>query len=111
MLLKPLTDIPKQSSLGSGTGPICSDLRSKSEPRGYFALYRCALAQTIHVDDVFFCLFVLTQKISASNPSTIKTSNFQAYRKTRFVIHGHLAGADLPWIASMCRVWCHHTCT
>lgn len=57
MLLKPLTDIPKQSSLGSGTGPICSDLRTKCEPRGYFALYRCALAQTIHVDDVFF-LFV-----------------------------------------------------
>uniref|UniRef100_A0A669PPH9 Triacylglycerol lipase n=1 Tax=Phasianus colchicus TaxID=9054 RepID=A0A669PPH9_PHACC len=47
------------------------------------------------------------QKISASNPSTIKTSNFRAYRKTRFIIHGHLAGADLPWIASMCRFMLH----
>uniref|UniRef100_A0A8C2UCG1 Triacylglycerol lipase n=1 Tax=Coturnix japonica TaxID=93934 RepID=A0A8C2UCG1_COTJA len=47
------------------------------------------------------------QKISASNPSTIKTSNFRAYRKTRFIIHGHLAGTDLPWIASMCKFMLH----
>ncbi|XP_065602205.1 pancreatic lipase-related protein 2-like [Cyrtonyx montezumae] len=47
------------------------------------------------------------QTISASNSSTIKTSNFRAHRKTRFIIHGHLAGADLPWIASMCRFMFH----
>ncbi|XP_030309094.1 pancreatic lipase-related protein 2 [Calypte anna] len=44
------------------------------------------------------------QKISATNPSTIKASNFRAHRKTRFIIHGHLAGADLPWITSMCKL-------
>uniref|UniRef100_A0A8C0VAK0 Triacylglycerol lipase n=1 Tax=Cyanistes caeruleus TaxID=156563 RepID=A0A8C0VAK0_CYACU len=33
------------------------------------------------------------QKISATNPSTIKASNFRAHRKTRFIIHGHLAGS------------------
>uniref|UniRef100_A0A8C4XMR6 Triacylglycerol lipase n=1 Tax=Falco tinnunculus TaxID=100819 RepID=A0A8C4XMR6_FALTI len=43
------------------------------------------------------------QKISATNPSTIKASNFRTHRKTRFIIHGHLAGADLPWITNMCR--------
>uniref|UniRef100_A0A663EHQ1 Triacylglycerol lipase n=1 Tax=Aquila chrysaetos chrysaetos TaxID=223781 RepID=A0A663EHQ1_AQUCH len=32
------------------------------------------------------------QKISATNPSTIKASNFRTHRKTRFIIHGHLAG-------------------
>uniref|UniRef100_A0A8D2PZ14 Triacylglycerol lipase n=1 Tax=Zosterops lateralis melanops TaxID=1220523 RepID=A0A8D2PZ14_ZOSLA len=32
------------------------------------------------------------QEISATNPSTIKASNFRAHRKTRFIIHGHLAG-------------------
>ncbi|XP_062436370.1 pancreatic lipase-related protein 2-like [Rhea pennata] len=47
------------------------------------------------------------QKISATNPSTIKASNFQIHRKTRFIIHGYLAGADLPWIADMCRVMFH----
>uniref|UniRef100_A0A803VDI1 Triacylglycerol lipase n=1 Tax=Ficedula albicollis TaxID=59894 RepID=A0A803VDI1_FICAL len=40
----------------------------------------------------------------STNPSTIKASNFRADRKTRFIIHGHLAGADLPWITSICRV-------
>ncbi|XP_064922986.1 pancreatic lipase-related protein 2 isoform X2 [Columba livia] len=44
------------------------------------------------------------QKISATNPSTIKTTNFRPHRKTRFIIHGHLAGPDLPWIANMCRL-------
>uniref|UniRef100_A0A8C3UBV8 Triacylglycerol lipase n=1 Tax=Catharus ustulatus TaxID=91951 RepID=A0A8C3UBV8_CATUS len=47
------------------------------------------------------------QKISATNPSTIKASNFRAHRKTRFIIHGHLAGADLPWITNMCRFMFH----
>ncbi|XP_050832444.1 pancreatic lipase-related protein 2-like isoform X4 [Serinus canaria] len=47
------------------------------------------------------------QKISATNPSTIKASNFRADRKTRFIIHGHLAGADLPWITSICRFMFH----
>uniref|UniRef100_A0A8C0VBD9 Triacylglycerol lipase n=1 Tax=Cyanistes caeruleus TaxID=156563 RepID=A0A8C0VBD9_CYACU len=47
------------------------------------------------------------QKISATNPSTIKASNFRAHRKTRFIIHGHLAGADLPWITSICRSMFH----
>nr|XP_009666973.1 PREDICTED: pancreatic lipase-related protein 2-like [Struthio camelus australis] len=47
------------------------------------------------------------QKISATNPSTIKASNFQAHRKTRFIIHGHLAGADLSWITDMCRFMFH----
>ncbi|NXB46841.1 LIPR2 protein, partial [Leucopsar rothschildi] len=47
------------------------------------------------------------QKISATNPSTIKASNFRAHRKTRFIIHGHLAGADLPWITNLCRFMFH----
>uniref|UniRef100_A0A8C0HMA7 Triacylglycerol lipase n=1 Tax=Buteo japonicus TaxID=224669 RepID=A0A8C0HMA7_9AVES len=47
------------------------------------------------------------QKISATNPSTIKASNFRTYRKTRFIIHGHLVGADLPWITNICRFMFH----
>ncbi|XP_010009378.1 PREDICTED: pancreatic lipase-related protein 2-like, partial [Nestor notabilis] len=47
------------------------------------------------------------QKISATSPSTIKASNFRTHRKTRFLIHGHLAGADLPWISKMCRFMFH----
>ncbi|XP_029887159.1 pancreatic lipase-related protein 2-like isoform X2 [Aquila chrysaetos chrysaetos] len=47
------------------------------------------------------------QKISATNPSTIKASNFRTHRKTRFIIHGHLAGADLPWITNICRFMFH----
>ncbi|KAM8806087.1 pancreatic lipase-related protein 2-like [Eudromia elegans] len=47
------------------------------------------------------------QEISATDPSTIKASNFQAHRKTHFIIHGHLAGADLSWIADMCRAMFH----
>eukprot|EP00075_Anas_platyrhynchos_P026638 XP_027315891.1 pancreatic lipase-related protein 2 [Anas platyrhynchos] len=47
------------------------------------------------------------QKINPSNPSTIKASNFRAHRKTRFIIHGHLGGADLPWISNMCRFMFH----
>lgn len=50
-------------------------------------------------------LVFLTQKISATNPSTIKASNFRTHRKTRFIIHGHLVGADFPWITNICRVW------
>ncbi|XP_009944614.1 PREDICTED: pancreatic lipase-related protein 2-like [Leptosomus discolor] len=47
------------------------------------------------------------QKISATNPSTIRASNFRTHRKTRFIIHGHLAGADLPWITNICRSMFH----
>nr|XP_009925106.1 PREDICTED: pancreatic lipase-related protein 2-like [Haliaeetus albicilla] len=47
------------------------------------------------------------QKISATNPSTIKASNFRTHRKTRFIIHGHLVGADLPWITNICRFMFH----
>lgn len=57
MLLKPLANIPKQSSLGSGTRPICSDLRTKPELLGYFALYQCAVAENIHIVDVLFVCF------------------------------------------------------
>ncbi|KAM6266175.1 pancreatic lipase-related protein 2-like [Porphyrio hochstetteri] len=47
---------------------------------------------------------VIYQKISATNPSTIKASNFRAHRKTHFIIHGHLVGADLFWITNICRL-------
>ncbi|XP_074448398.1 pancreatic lipase-related protein 2-like [Larus michahellis] len=47
------------------------------------------------------------QKISATNPSTIKASNFRPHRKTRFLIHGHLVGADLLWITNICRFMFH----
>uniref|UniRef100_A0A8C4JZA4 Triacylglycerol lipase n=1 Tax=Dromaius novaehollandiae TaxID=8790 RepID=A0A8C4JZA4_DRONO len=47
------------------------------------------------------------QKISATNPSTIKASNFQIHRKTRFIIHGYLAAADISWITDMCRLMFH----
>ncbi|XP_069719639.1 pancreatic lipase-related protein 2-like isoform X2 [Phaenicophaeus curvirostris] len=50
---------------------------------------------------------LIYQKISATNPSTIKASNFGAHRKTCFIIHGHLGGADLPWITNMCRLMFH----
>ncbi|XP_054019552.1 pancreatic lipase-related protein 2 [Dryobates pubescens] len=47
------------------------------------------------------------QKISATNPASIKASHFRPHRKTRFLIHGHLAGADLPWITNMCKFMLH----
>uniref|UniRef100_A0A8C3K390 Triacylglycerol lipase n=1 Tax=Calidris pygmaea TaxID=425635 RepID=A0A8C3K390_9CHAR len=47
------------------------------------------------------------QKISATNPLTIKASNFRPHRKTRFLIHGHLVGADLLWITNICRLMFH----
>lgn len=70
---------------------------------------KCTLGWSSHILVVLYvvCLFVcfLTQKISATNPSTIKASNFQTHRKTRFLIHGYLVGMDLLWISNMCRVW------
>uniref|UniRef100_A0A8B9NVC5 Triacylglycerol lipase n=1 Tax=Apteryx owenii TaxID=8824 RepID=A0A8B9NVC5_APTOW len=50
---------------------------------------------------------IMKYQISATNTSTIKASNFQIHRKTRFIIHGHLAGADFSWITDMCRFMFH----
>ena len=73
----------------------------------------CTRMEQSHPCCVVCWLLFLTQKISATNSSTIKASNFRTHRKTRFIIHGHLAGADLPWITNICRVWydfCHFIC-
>uniref|UniRef100_A0A8C4JV52 Triacylglycerol lipase n=1 Tax=Dromaius novaehollandiae TaxID=8790 RepID=A0A8C4JV52_DRONO len=50
---------------------------------------------------------IMRYQISATNPSTIKASNFQIHRKTRFIIHGYLAAADISWITDMCRLMFH----
>ncbi|DBA13653.1 TPA: hypothetical protein GDO54_018637, partial [Pyxicephalus adspersus] len=44
------------------------------------------------------------QVISATNPSTISSSNFRTSRKTRFVIHGFTSSGEASWLSQTCRV-------
>lgn len=45
------------------------------------------------------------QVISATNPSTISSSNFSKAKKTRFVIHGFTDSGVSTWLSDICRVW------
>ncbi|XP_072288144.1 pancreatic lipase-related protein 2-like [Pyxicephalus adspersus] len=44
------------------------------------------------------------QVISATNPSTISSSNFRTSRKTRFVIHGFTSSGEASWLSQTCRL-------
>ncbi|KAH1168083.1 hypothetical protein KIL84_003566, partial [Mauremys mutica] len=43
------------------------------------------------------------QEITAINPSTIRSSNFDSSKITRFIIHGFLGQGDETWQSEMCR--------
>ncbi|KAM5132324.1 pancreatic triacylglycerol lipase-like [Mantella aurantiaca] len=43
------------------------------------------------------------QVISAINPSTINSSNFQTSRKSRFLIHGFTSSGEASWLSETCR--------
>ncbi|XP_053306314.1 pancreatic triacylglycerol lipase [Spea bombifrons] len=43
------------------------------------------------------------QTISATNPSSISSSNFRTSRKTRFVIHGFTDSGQEAWLSDICR--------
>ncbi|XP_071986940.1 pancreatic triacylglycerol lipase-like isoform X4 [Engystomops pustulosus] len=43
------------------------------------------------------------QAISATNPSSISSSNFRTSRKTRFVIHGFTDSGEATWLSDICR--------
>lgn len=107
-LLKWLIDIPQQGSFGVRSKTHLFKSPELCLNHWGTLLYIEAYAGTGQSHPcciVCWLFFFLTQKISATNPSTIKASNFRTHRKTRFIIHGHLAGADIPWITNICRVW------
>ncbi|XP_004701324.1 pancreatic lipase-related protein 2 [Echinops telfairi] len=43
------------------------------------------------------------QRITATDPNTINGSNFQADRKTRFIIHGFIDKGEENWLSDMCK--------
>ncbi|KAM6184770.1 pancreatic lipase-related protein 2-like [Rhynchocyon petersi] len=43
------------------------------------------------------------QLIDATNPDTIKASNFRPDRKTRFIIHGFIDKGENKWLSDMCK--------
>ncbi|XP_075390114.1 pancreatic lipase-related protein 2-like [Tenrec ecaudatus] len=43
------------------------------------------------------------QLITATDPNTIDGSNFQAARKTRFIIHGFIDKGEESWLSDMCK--------
>nr|XP_004659363.1 pancreatic lipase-related protein 2 [Jaculus jaculus] len=43
------------------------------------------------------------QVINATDPATIKASNFQVGHKTRFIIHGFIDKGDQNWLRDMCQ--------
>uniref|UniRef100_A0A8C3FB97 Triacylglycerol lipase n=1 Tax=Chrysemys picta bellii TaxID=8478 RepID=A0A8C3FB97_CHRPI len=43
------------------------------------------------------------QTITATNPSTIRSSNFDPSKITRFIIHGYLGQGEETWQSDMCR--------
>ncbi|NXP78909.1 LIPP lipase, partial [Ramphastos sulfuratus] len=44
-----------------------------------------------------------SQDISAINPSTIDTSNFNASKITRFITHGFIDNGEETWLSDMCK--------
>lgn len=49
-------------------------------------------------------LFYFHQRISATDLATVKASNFQLDRKTRFIIHGFIDKGEESWLTDMCKV-------
>ncbi|XP_070116570.1 inactive pancreatic lipase-related protein 1 isoform X4 [Equus przewalskii] len=43
------------------------------------------------------------QSLLPSDPSTVEASNFQADKKTRFIIHGFIDKGDESWLLDMCK--------
>nr|Q64424.1 RecName: Full=Pancreatic lipase-related protein 2; Short=PL-RP2; AltName: Full=Cytotoxic T lymphocyte lipase; AltName: Full=Galactolipase; AltName: Full=Triacylglycerol lipase; Flags: Precursor [Myocastor coypus]AAB30219.1 lipase, CoPL-RP2 [Myocastor coypus=coypu, pancrease, Peptide, 470 aa] [Myocastor coypus]CAA58121.1 lipase related protein 2 [Myocastor coypus]prf//2104203C lipase-related protein 2 [Myocastor coypus] len=43
------------------------------------------------------------QLITATDPATIKASNFNLHRKTRFVIHGFIDNGEKDWLTDICK--------
>ncbi|XP_016067602.1 PREDICTED: pancreatic lipase-related protein 2 [Miniopterus natalensis] len=43
------------------------------------------------------------QRISATDLATVKASNFQLDRKTRFIIHGFIDKGEESWLTDMCK--------
>ncbi|XP_059708008.1 inactive pancreatic lipase-related protein 1-like [Haemorhous mexicanus] len=43
------------------------------------------------------------QEVSAVDKSTIKASNFNANRKTRFIVHGFIDHGEENWLSDMCK--------
>ena len=52
-------------------------------------------------------LFSLNQRINITDLATVKASNFQLDRKTRFVIHGFIDDGDSGWPTDVCKVGAH----
>uniref|UniRef100_A0A8C6ZVV5 Triacylglycerol lipase n=1 Tax=Nothoprocta perdicaria TaxID=30464 RepID=A0A8C6ZVV5_NOTPE len=44
------------------------------------------------------------QDISATNPTTIRQSNFDVNKKTRFIVHGFIDKGEENWLSDLCRV-------
>uniref|UniRef100_A0A7M4EW05 Triacylglycerol lipase n=1 Tax=Crocodylus porosus TaxID=8502 RepID=A0A7M4EW05_CROPO len=45
------------------------------------------------------------QEITATDPTTIDYSNFNASKITRFITHGFIDQGEETWLSDMCRVW------
>uniref|UniRef100_A0A8C7A0A5 Triacylglycerol lipase n=1 Tax=Nothoprocta perdicaria TaxID=30464 RepID=A0A8C7A0A5_NOTPE len=43
------------------------------------------------------------QDISATNPTTIRQSNFDVNKKTRFIVHGFIDKGEENWLSDLCR--------
>uniref|UniRef100_UPI00398E8F70 pancreatic lipase-related protein 2-like n=1 Tax=Pristiophorus japonicus TaxID=55135 RepID=UPI00398E8F70 len=43
------------------------------------------------------------QEITGINPSTIKDSNFDRTKKTRFIVHGYIDKGEESWLSDMCK--------
>ena len=52
-------------------------------------------------------LFSFNQRINITDLVTVKASNFQLDRKTRFVIHGFIDDGDSGWPTDVCKVGAH----
>lgn len=42
--------------------------------------------------------------MSAVDKSTIDVSNFNASRKTKFIVHGYIDSGEENWLSDMCKV-------
>ncbi|XP_067858906.1 pancreatic lipase-related protein 2-like [Heptranchias perlo] len=43
------------------------------------------------------------QEVTAVNPSTIESSNFDRTKKTRFIVHGYIDKGEESWLSDMCK--------
>ena len=52
-------------------------------------------------------LFSFNQRINITDLATVRASNFQLDRKTRFIIHGFIDDGDSGWSTDLCKVGTH----